>query len=151
MSGLSTVEILGGGPGGLYTAILLRRLMPHVKVRVTEQNPKGATWGFGVVFSDRALDFLKQDDPETHDLIVPKMERWQNMTLNLPGGSVILDGVGFTAVARLDLIETLRARAEELGAELRFSQTVSSFDALDADLIIGADGLNSLEIGRAHV
>ena len=144
MSDLSTVEILGGGPGGLYTAILLRRLMPHVKVRVTEQNPKGATWGFGVVFSDRALDFLKQDDPETHDLIVPKMERWQNMTLNLPGGSVILDGVGFTAVARLDLIETLRARAEELGAELRFSQTVSSLDALDVDLIIGADGLNSL-------
>lgn len=144
MSGLSTVEILGGGPGGLYTAILLRRLMPDVKVRVTEQNPKGATWGFGVVFSDRALDFLKQDDPETHDLIVPKMERWQNMTLNLPGGSVILDGVGFTAVARLDLIETLRARAEELGAELTFSQTVSSLDALDADLIIGADGLNSL-------
>lgn len=144
MSELSTVEILGGGPGGLYTAILLRRLMPHVKVRVTEQNPKGATWGFGVVFSDQALDFLKQDDAETHDLIVPQMERWQNMTLNLPDGSVTLDGVGFTAVGRLGLIEILRKRAEELGAELRFSHTVNTLDELDADLIIGADGLNSL-------
>lgn len=144
MDTLSTVEILGGGPGGLYTAILLRRLMPHVDVRVTEQNPKGATWGFGVVFSDQALDFLKQDDPETHDLIVPQMERWQNMTLNLPEGSVTLDGVGFTAVGRLELIETLRKTAERLGVELRFSHHVDAIDDLEADLIVGADGLNSL-------
>lgn len=144
MTKVSSVDVLGGGPAGLYTAILLRRHMPDVRVRVTEQNPKGATWGFGVVFSDRALDFLKSDDPETHDLIFPGMERWQNMTLNLPDGTVTLDGVGFTAVGRLELIETLRKRAEELGAELRFSHEVTSLDALDSDLIVGADGLNSL-------
>ncbi|MCD2172119.1 benzoate-CoA ligase family protein [Rhizobium sp. C4] len=144
MSKLTTVEILGGGPAGLYTAILLRRMMPHVRLRVTEQNAKGATFGFGVVFSDQALDFLKADDPETHDLVTPAMERWRNMTLNLPAGQVVLDGVGFSAVGRLELIEILRKRAEALGVEIRFSQHIDSLADFDADLVIGADGLNSL-------
>jgi 2-polyprenyl-6-methoxyphenol hydroxylase-like FAD-dependent oxidoreductase len=137
-------DILGGGPAGLYTAILIKRLIPGAHVRVTEQNPQGATWGFGVVFSDQALDFLKADDPETHDLIVSEMERWENMALSLPGGKVTLDGIGFTAIGRLHLIEILRQRALDLGAELRFSHQVTSLNELDGDLIIGADGLNSL-------
>ena len=83
MTGLSSVEILGGGPAGLYTAILLRRFLPQVRVRVTEQNPVGATFGFGVVFSDQALDFLKADDPETCDLVTPAMERWRNGSQNI--------------------------------------------------------------------
>ena len=144
MSKLSTVEILGGGPSGLYTAILLRRLMPEVRVRVTEQNPQGATFGFGVVFSDQALDFLNADDPETHDLVTPDMERWRNMTLNLPDGQVTIDGVGFSAIGRLELNEILRKRAEALGVEIRFDTQVTSLDELEADLIVGADGLNSL-------
>lgn len=144
MSKLQTIEILGGGPAGLYTAILIRRLLPHVKVRVTEQNPQGATFGFGVVFSDQALEFLRADDPETHDMIVPHMERWRNMTLNLPGGQVTLDGVGFTAIGRLELIEILRERAQSLGVPIRFDTQIASLDELEADLVIGADGLNSL-------
>tara|TARA_B110000003_G_scaffold24218_1_gene23170 strand:- start:1519 stop:4266 length:2748 start_codon:yes stop_codon:yes gene_type:complete len=147
MSKLSTVEILGAGPAGLYTAILIRRLMPHVHVRVTEQNPKGATFGFGVVFSDRALDFLRKDDAEIHDLIVPHMERWQNVTLNMPGGEVAIDGVGFTAIGRLELIEILREYVEGLGVEIRFDTIVDDLSDLKADLIIGADGLNSLSRG----
>ncbi|WP_138421452.1 FAD-dependent monooxygenase [Maritimibacter alexandrii] len=144
MSVLKTVEILGGGPAGLYTAILLRRLMPSVKVRVTEQNPEGATFGFGVVFSDQALEFLRADDPETHDLVTPHMERWRNMTLNLPGDTVTLDGVGFTAIGRLELIELLKDRARGLGVEIRFNTLVEDLDTLEADLVVGADGLNSL-------
>lgn len=141
---LTSIEILGGGPGGLYTAILLRRLMPEVRVRVTEQNPEGATFGFGVVFSDQALEFLKADDPETHDLIVPAMESWKNMTLNLPGGSVTLDGVGFTATGRLELNELLTERARALDVPIRFETQIQSLDELEADLVVGADGLNSL-------
>ncbi|SDK35429.1 benzoate-CoA ligase family [Agrobacterium fabrum] len=144
MARLRSVEILGGGPAGLYTAILIRRLMPEVRLRVTEQNPAGATFGFGVVFSDQALDFLKASDPAFHSLVTPQMERWKNMTLNLPGGSVILDGVGFAAIGRLELIEMLRLHAQSLGIDTRFSHQVGSVDELDADLIIGADGLNSL-------
>ena len=144
MSKLSSIEILGGGPAGLYTAILIRRLLPHVRVRVTEQNPEGATFGFGVVFSDQALEFLKADDPETHDLVVPHMERWRNMTLNHPQGRVTLDGVGFTAIGRLDLIEILKDRARALDVPIRFNTHIDSLEELEADLVIGADGLNSL-------
>lgn len=144
MASVSSVEILGGGPSGLYTAILLRRLMPQMRLRVTEQNPQGATFGFGVVFSDQALEFLKADDPETHDLVTPHMERWRNMTLNLPQGQVTLDGIGFTAIGRLELIEILRKRAQALGVEIRFNHPIASLDELDADLVVGADGLNSL-------
>ncbi len=140
---MKSVEIIGAGPAGLYTAILLRRAFPDIDLQVTEQNPRGATFGFGVVFSDRALDFLKRDDPETHDLITPQMERWQNMTLNLPNGQVTLDGVGFTAIGRLELIEILRQQAQGMGIDIRFDTVVEDIDALDADLIIGADGLNS--------
>ncbi|SEQ79536.1 FAD-dependent monooxygenase [Thalassovita taeanensis] len=144
MTKLSSIDILGAGPAGLYTAILIRRLMPDVKVQITEQNPEGATFGFGVVFSDQALEFLKADDPETHDLVTPHMERWQNMALNLPGGSVTLDGVGFTAIGRLQLIEILTERARALDISIRFGTPVTDIETLTADLVIGADGLNSL-------
>lgn len=138
------IEILGAGPAGLHAAILVRTMLPDAQVRVTEQNPEGATFGFGVVFSDQALGFLKADDPETHDLIMPHMEQWQNMTLNLPQGKVVLDGVGFTAVGRLELIEILKERAQSLGVPIRFNTRVDQLEELEADLIIGADGLNSL-------
>lgn len=144
MTEVRSVEIIGAGPAGLYTAILLRRLLPHVSVRVSEQNPKGATFGFGVVFSDQALEFLKADDPQTHDLVTPQMERWRNMTLNLPEGQVVLDGVGFTAIGRLELIEILRKRAGTLGVEITFDCRMDSLEGVKADLIVGADGLNSL-------
>lgn len=144
MPDLTSVEIVGAGPAGLYTAILLRLARPRLKIRVTEQNPRGATFGFGVVFSDQALDFLRADDPETHALVVPRMERWRNMTLNHPDGRVVLDGVGFSAIGRLDLIEILRERAEELDIEIRFDTRIDDLSELEADLVIGADGLNSL-------
>jgi benzoate-CoA ligase family protein len=149
MARLSHVEILGGGPGGLYTAILLRRMMPEVTVRVTEQNPVGATFGFGVVFSDQALDFLNAVDPTIHDLVTPHMERWRNMTLNLPNGQVMLDGVGFASVGRLALIEIFRKLAQSLGVETRFSTVVTDLSELQADLVIGTDGVNSL-VRRAN-
>ncbi|MFN3207902.1 MAG: benzoate-CoA ligase family protein [Roseovarius sp.] len=143
---LRNVEIIGAGPAGLYTAILMRRLLPQTQVRVTEQNPEGATFGFGVVFSDQALDFLRADDPETYDLVTPHMERWKNMTLNHPEDRVVLDGVGFSAIGRLELIEILRKRAQSLGIQMRFGKRVEELSQLeaDADLVIGADGLNSI-------
>ncbi len=146
MVSLGDVEIVGAGPAGLYTAILLKTAMPATRVRVTEQNPVDATFGFGVVFSEQALDLLYADDPETHALITPLMERWRNMTLSLAGERVTLDGIGFSAIGRLQLLQLLQQRAVEVGVELRFDQELHSIDdiARDADLVIGADGLNSL-------
>lgn len=146
---LTSVQILGGGPAGLYAAILLKRAMPHLHLRLTEQNPPGATFGFGVVFSDQALDFLQAGDPETHALITPRMERWRNMTLALPDGRVEIDGVGFSAIGRAEFNQILRARAESLGVEMRFGVAVERLADLKADLVIGADGLNSL-VRRTH-
>ena len=145
MSGrLSSVEIIGAGPAGLYSAILIRRMLPHVRIRVTEENPKGATFGFGVVFSDQALDFMEHDDPYMHRLIQPEMERWQTMTLNLPDEQIVLDGLGFSAIGRKRLLEILGARTESLGVEVHYESRIGSLDVLESDLIIGADGLNSI-------
>mgnify|MGYP000094302423 CR=1 FL=1 len=144
MADLSNVTIIGAGPSGLYAGILLRRLLPQARVRIFEQNPKGATFGFGVVFSDKALSFLQADDPETYALIVPHMEKWQDMALNLPAGQVVLDGIGFTAIGRLHLIALLTKRALDLGVEIAFDHKIGDVEALEGDVIIGADGLNSV-------
>ena len=148
---LDNVEIIGAGPAGLYTAILLKSRMPATRVRVSEQNPAAATFGFGVVFSDQALDFLQADDPETHALMTPVMERWRDMTLSLEGQRVTLDGIGFAAIGRLQLLQILQLRAAEVGVLTRFEHALGDLDEIEeqADLIVGADGLNSL-LRRSH-
>lgn len=143
---LGQVEIIGAGPAGLYAAILIKSAMPGVRIRVSEQNPADSTFGFGVVFSDTALDFLEADDPGTHALITPRMERWRDMTLSLRGERIVLDGIGFSAIGRLDLLQLLQRRARELGVETIFGQRIEDLSGIGAraDLVIGADGLNSM-------
>ncbi|MDH3634037.1 MAG: FAD-dependent monooxygenase [Gammaproteobacteria bacterium] len=141
---LKQVEIIGAGPAGLYLGILLKVALPRSRIRITEQNPTDATFGFGVVFSDQSLDFLQADDPATHALITPQMERWRDMTLSLKGKRIKLDGIGFAAIGRLELLQILQRRAQDCGVEITFGQTIESLDGIEADLVVGADGLNSL-------
>lgn len=141
---LSRVEIVGAGPAGLYTAILLKRFFPDARVGVTEQGPANATWGFGVVFSDQALELMRGDDPETHDLLAPAMERWRNMALVHEGEAITVDGIGFAAIGRLRLLQILQDRARSAGAELVYETSVETPAGLEADLVVGADGLNSV-------
>jgi 2-polyprenyl-6-methoxyphenol hydroxylase-like FAD-dependent oxidoreductase len=139
------IAVIGGGPGGLYFAYLWKRRHPAAQVELFEQNAAGATWGFGVVFSDQALEFLRADDPDTVNAITPRMERWQNITLNLRGQSVEIDGVGFSSIGRLELLTILQARARAVGVVTHYETQVPSLDQFDGyDLIVAADGLNSL-------
>jgi 2-polyprenyl-6-methoxyphenol hydroxylase-like FAD-dependent oxidoreductase len=139
------IAVIGGGPGGLYFAYLWKRRHPDAVIELFEQNPEGATWGFGVVFSDQALEFLRADDPETVDAIAPRMESWRNITLNLHGESVEIDGVGFSSIGRLELLTLLQARVRSVGVTPRYETQIDSIDRFAGyDLIIAADGLNSI-------
>lgn len=139
------VCVLGGGPAGLYFAYLWRKRRPKDLVVLLEQNSAHATFGFGVVFSDRALDFLRADDPETAAAIAPKMERWRDIAIVHRGEKVTIDGVGFSAIGRLELLQFFQSKAESVGAELRFGIAVTSVDNLAGfGLIVAADGVNSL-------
>jgi 2-polyprenyl-6-methoxyphenol hydroxylase-like FAD-dependent oxidoreductase len=139
------IAVIGGGPGGLYFAYLWKKRHPDAHVDLFEQNAAGATWGFGVVFSEQALEFLRTDDPDTVDAIGPRMQSWNNITLNLRGDSVEIDGVGFSSIGRLDLLGILQQRARAVGVTPRYETLIQSVDELKGyDLIVAADGLNSL-------
>jgi 2-polyprenyl-6-methoxyphenol hydroxylase-like FAD-dependent oxidoreductase len=139
------IAVIGGGPGGLYFAYLWKKRHPEASIDLFEQNAAGATWGFGVVFSEQALEFLRTDDPDTVDAITPRMESWRNITLNLRGESVEIDGVGFSSIGRLDLLTILQRRVASVGVTPRYDTLIQSIDQLAGyDLIVAADGLNSL-------
>jgi 2-polyprenyl-6-methoxyphenol hydroxylase-like FAD-dependent oxidoreductase len=139
------VAVLGGGPAGLYFASLWKRRHERDHVHLFEQNPADATWGFGVVFSERALEFLRRDDPDTVDLITPTMETWRDIMVVHRGTATVIDGVGFSAIGRLDLLKFLQRRAREAGAQLDFETSVAGVGELsDYDLLVAADGVNSL-------
>ena len=139
------IAILGAGPAGLYLSYLIKRRRPDADVVVVEQNAADATFGFGVVFSDRALEFLRDDDPETYAAIIPHMESWNDIVIVHRGERVVIDGVGFAAIGRLKLLQLLQTRARAVGVSPIYGRAVSDLGELkDTDLVVGADGVNSL-------
>jgi len=139
------VLVVGAGPAGLYLAYLLKRQDPRNEIRIVEQNPAGSTFGFGVVFSDRALDFLRDDDPVTHDLIVPAMERWSDLCLVHRGEKVVIDGIGFAAIGRLELLRLLQRRLASVEVVPEYGRAlVDEAELPGYDLVVAADGANSV-------
>ena len=139
------IAILGAGPAGLYLAYLIKRRRPETAITIVEQNPPDATFGFGVVFSDRALEFLREDDEATYSAIAPHMESWNDITIVHRGERVTIDGIGFSAIGRLKLLQLLQARARSVGVEPFYHRAVKGLGELgNVDLIVGADGVNSL-------
>jgi len=138
------ILIAGAGPAGLYLAYLLGRARPDWRIRVLEQNARDSTFGFGVVFSDRALDFLRADDRETFDLITPQMESWTDLTVVHRGERVVIDGIGFAAIGRLRLLQLLNERLARVSLSVEFESSLNEKGGLEAyDLVVAADGANS--------
>jgi 2-polyprenyl-6-methoxyphenol hydroxylase-like FAD-dependent oxidoreductase len=139
------IVIVGAGPAGLYLSLLLKRSGLDLSLQVVEQNAPDSTFGFGVVFSEDALEFLKQDDPAIFAAITPELERWTGIAIHHRGERVMLDGIGFTAIGRLHLLQLLQKQARDAGVNVIFNHPVADLSEFaDADMIVGADGVTSL-------
>jgi 2-polyprenyl-6-methoxyphenol hydroxylase-like FAD-dependent oxidoreductase len=137
------IRIIGGGPAGLYFAALMKREDPAHDVVVFERGPRDATWGFGVVFSDRALEFLRADDEAMYQLLTPLMETWPDLTIVHNDTPVPITGNGFASIGRLELLGRLYAHAESLGVKIEFDSEVTALGdpaLAGADLIVAANG-----------
>jgi 2-polyprenyl-6-methoxyphenol hydroxylase-like FAD-dependent oxidoreductase len=138
------VAIAGGGPAGLYLAYLLKRGDARRVVRVFEQNPANATYGFGVVFSERALQFLNDGSTDLVRRIEAATESWSGQDINIGDATVHIDGARGFAVARLDLLTMLQDLCAGVGVDMRFETRVTIEALRDFDVIVAADGTNSV-------
>jgi anthraniloyl-CoA monooxygenase len=138
------IVCLGGGPAGLYAAILLRKALPSVRIEVYERNRPDDTFGWGVVFSDQTMGNFQLADPETHGAILGSFHHWDDIAIHFAGRRFVSGGHGFAGIARQRLLNLLQERARELGVHQAFQHQVNDTAAFqDADLIIAADGVNS--------
>jgi anthraniloyl-CoA monooxygenase len=138
------INILGGGPAGLYFAILMKRVDPRHEVHVFERNPPDATFGWGVVFSEETLGALRDADLESYLEITETFASWDTIEMHYRGRTIRSRGHKFSAISRKVLLAILQRRARAFGVELRFEVEIDDPASLaDADLVVGADGVNS--------
>jgi 2-polyprenyl-6-methoxyphenol hydroxylase-like FAD-dependent oxidoreductase len=139
------IGVVGAGPAGLLFALLAKRRRRDWQVEVVEQNPPDATFGFGVVFSQGALAFLERDTPDLHAALAARMESWPMQRIVHRDEAIDIDGNGFSAIARLQLIQFLQELCRAAGVEMQFGRRLQA--PPPADLVVGADGLNSIMRG----
>ncbi len=138
------IAILGGGPAGLYFAILMKRAEPGHDITVYERNRADDTFGFGVVFSDQTLETFERYDRPSFDAITREFAYWQDIEIRHKGTVHRIGGNGFCGCARRTLLMLLQARARTLGVRLEFRHEITGLqEVADADLVIAADGINS--------
>jgi anthraniloyl-CoA monooxygenase len=135
---------IGGGPAGLYFAILMKKADPSHDITVIERNRANDTFGFGVVFSDATLGKLEEADPETYREITNQFAHWDNIDIHYRGSLITSTGHGFCGLSRITLLTILQKRAQALGVKILFEKEVSDLEPyLGADLVLAADGVNS--------
>jgi anthraniloyl-CoA monooxygenase len=139
------IACLGGGPGGLYFSILAKKANPSWDISVIERNAADATFGWGVVFSDKTMDGFRDSDPESHAKITQRFRHWDNIEVFFKGRTITSGGHGFCGISRIVLLQILQKRAAELGVNLKFEIEVTDPDtyADSHDLVIACDGVFS--------
>ena len=138
------IGVLGGGPAGLYFALLAKRADPSHEVTVVERNAPDATFGWGVVFSEETLGALRDADYPSYVEITDTFARWSAIDVVYGGRTVRSGGHVFSAIARQRLLEILQRRCREVGVELTFHRELPDLEAFaDRDLVVAADGVNS--------
>ena len=144
------VVVVGGGPAGLYLSILLTKDRPGAVVSVLERNTPEDAFGFGVVFSDETLDHFRAADEPSYEAMTERFRHWGEIRVRHPDGAELVSGGhGFAAISRRAMLEILTGRAIDLGVDLQFSTEVRSLSQLpDADLVVAADGANSMVRGE---
>jgi anthraniloyl-CoA monooxygenase len=141
---MKRIVCMGGGPAGLYSAILLRKALPHARVEVYERNRPDDTFGWGVVFSDQTMAGFAAADAPSHAAILDSFHHWDDIDVHIHGQVIRSGGHGFCGIERKRLLNVLQERAAGLGVVQTFQHEVrdeAEFD--DADLLIAADGVNS--------
>ena len=138
------VTVIGGGPGGLYFALLAKKAWPRWDITVYERNRPDDTFGFGVVFSDQTLDTFKAYDLVTYERIRRRFAYWGDVDVVYKGSVMRSGGNGFCGCSRVALLNILQDRGRELGVQMRFQREVEGLEEFaDSDLIVVADGINS--------
>jgi anthraniloyl-CoA monooxygenase len=138
------IVCLGGGPAGLYAAILFRKALPRARVEVYERNRPDDTFGWGVVFSDRTMEGFAAADAPSHAAITGSFHHWDDIDVHYRGTVTITGGHGFCGIERKRLLGILQERGAELGVVHHFQHEVEDDAAFaDADLVVAADGVNS--------
>ena len=136
--------VIGGGPAGLYFAILMKKLQPGADITVYERNRADDTFGFGVVFSDATLDGFEKYDLPSYQRITREFAYWDDIAIHFKGTEHRIGGNGFCGCSRRTLLLILQDRAEELGVRLLYQADVDDESLFaDADLVVVADGINS--------
>jgi anthraniloyl-CoA monooxygenase len=137
------IHVVGAGPAGLYSAILLKKTLPQSEIVVTERNRSDDTFGFGIVLSAETLANLRAADEPTHAAIAANFAYWDDIDVQYKGNVIRSTGHGFSGIRRLTLLNILQDRAAELGVEVRYQTEYASEDSAEADLVIASDGINS--------
>ena len=139
------IKIIGGGPAGMYFAILMKHADPNHDIVIDERNGPDDTFGWGVVFSGKTLANLRAADEMSHAEITREFEPWDNVNVVRDDEKISIHGNSFSGIARLRLLKILQARCEDLGIRINFRTEIRDIESLhgECDLLVGADGVNS--------
>lgn len=138
------ITVIGGGPGGLYFSILLKKALPDCQIDIFERNKADDSFGFGVVFSDETLSEFLSRDPKSYELIRSKFAYWDDLDIVRDGEAVRISGNGFCGCSRKTLLQLLQVRCIEEGVNLHFEHNVDDISQFkDSTYIIACDGINS--------